>query len=141
MKYENLYDAMAEICLWMKAKFSRGKEKTGSFAPNASLGTILMPGVKIVETAQGTIAKDGTIYEDGHPVGRIEALDRQTVITDHLTKKKIFIYDDGAIFGDNGHKLGTITKSGTASTIRDAHGRNVTLNQKALKNLEFVYGI
>lgn len=141
MNYTYWYDAVADASRWIKEKFSGTKSASDGFSQTSFLGTILMPGVKIVETAQGTIAKDGTIYEDGHPVGRIEALDRQTVITDHLTKKKIFIYDDGAIFGDNGHKLGTITKTGGANTIRDPHGRNITLNQKALKNLKLVYGI
>jgi hypothetical protein len=138
MKYENLFDAMANMGRWVRDSFFGADNGEKYPHQSISLGTVLMSNVKIIETTQGTVAKDGTIYEDGHPVGTIETLDRETVITDHSTMKKIFIYDNGDIFDDNGLKLGTVTKSGSTNTIRDSHGRCVTLKQKALKNLEFV---
>lgn len=137
MRYEYLRNSVANISRWMKDFFGTQQENVYT-DQSLSLGTVLMSNVKIVETTKGTVSKDGTILEDGHPVGMIETLDRETVITDNLTRKKIFIYDNGDIFDDNGLKLGTITKSGSANTIRDNHGRNVTLKQRALKNLELV---
>ena len=137
MRYKYLRDSVANAGRWVKDFFGAQQENDRA-DQSIFLGTILMSNVKIVETTKGTVSKDGTIFEDGHPVGMIETLDRETVITDNLTRKKIFIYDNGDIFDDNGLKLGTVTKSGSANTIRDSQGRNVTLKQRALKNLELV---
>lgn len=139
MKYKDWYERLVRISRWMKRKVSAADdEEREGFGQNMLFGVVLSPGVKLIGAAKDTIAKDGTIYEDGQPVGTIETMDRQTVITDLLTKKKFFIYDDGAVYGDNGHKIGTVAKAGSSDMIRDIYGRNITLHQKALKNLRFV---
>lgn len=138
MNCVNLFGNLANIGRWMRNSFFGENNENRCTDQSIALGTVLMSNVKIIETTRGTVAKDGTIYEDGHPVGTIETLDRETVITDHSTMRKIFVYDNGDIFDDNGIKLGTVTKSGSTNSIRDSHGRSVTLKQKALKNLKFV---
>ena len=119
MRYKYLCDSVVNIGRWVKDFFG-AQQENGRADQSIFLGTILMSNVKIVETTKGTVSTDGTIFEDGHPVGMIETLDRETVITDNLTRQKIFIYDNGDIFDANGLKLGPVTKSGSANTIRDS---------------------
>ena len=104
MIYTYLCGKAADISRTLKRKFFPSKGNSLESGQDMAMDANILTKLRKYAASR----EDGIIYKNGRPAIRIEKLEHQTVVTDHATNRKFFIYDDGAIYGDNGHKLGIL---------------------------------
>lgn len=80
----------------------------------------------------------GIIHEGGHPVGLIEKIEGGLFIMDATTNERVFIYEDGAVYSEYGHKLGRIIRYEAPSLQHKTHGNQIAFDRKAKNGLKFV---
>ena len=80
----------------------------------------------------------GIIHENGHAVGLIEKTEGGIFIMDATTNERVFIYEDGAVYSEYGHKLGRIIRYEAPSLHHKTHGNQIAFDKKAKKGLKFV---
>ena len=88
--------------------------------------------------AQSAQSGYGIIHEDGHAVGLVEKIEGGLFIMDAATKEKIFIYEDGAVYSEYGHKLGRIIRYEAPGIHHRTHGNQIAFDRKAGRGLKFV---